>query len=86
MLRPYSKMKTQIKILWLIADSGRLSGLENMSIDEQNLAVMNEGTDARLKLRFFQWDKPTVSFGYNTNQGKVQRWATEQKAKYARYL
>lgn len=65
----------QVQFPWQILDSGVLPGHENMTIDRWALEEMDEGLLQIPKLRFFQWDKPTLSFGYLMDQGKVKEWA-----------
>ncbi len=62
---------------WSIIDSGRLSGLLNMSADLAALESMNGREHARPTLRFFQWDKKTVSYGYLMDVDRVKTWAHE---------
>jgi len=72
-----SKRSTLIapKISWQVLDSGTLPGHENMTIDKWALEEMDSGANQNPKIRFFQWDKPTVSFGTLMDQTKVREWA-----------
>lgn len=48
--------------MWRLLDSGRQTASQNMAVDETLLnSVVNGEAPA---LRFYQWDRPTVSIGY----------------------
>lgn len=49
---------------WHVTEDGARSGLENMARDLEALEKMNAGLDLQPRIRFFRWDKPTVSYGY----------------------
>ncbi len=65
------------KFSWQVLDSGILPGHENMTIDKWALEEMDSGLIQIPKIRFFQWNKPTISFGYLMDQTKVKEWAVE---------
>jgi lipoyl(octanoyl) transferase len=49
---------------WRIVVSDKLSPAENMAIDEAVLNGLIEGSSSPT-IRFYDWKKPTASFGYN---------------------
>jgi lipoate-protein ligase A len=53
----------------LIVDKIPLKGSLNMAVDEYILHSLEE--DSQTYLRFYQWEKPTVSVGYSQNVEKV---------------
>ena len=53
----------------LIIDKIPLKGSFNMAVDEYLLHSLEE--DSQTYLRFYQWEKPTVSLGYSQNIGEV---------------
>ncbi len=53
----------------LVVDKIPLKGSLNMAIDEYLLHSLEE--DSQTFLRFYQWEKPTVSLGYSQNIEKV---------------
>ena len=62
---------------WLVTDSGVQSGLRNMEIDQRALDGMVDGLETLPVLRFFQWDKPVVTYGYLLDPAKVRAWSAE---------
>lgn len=46
-----------------IITNGPLPGVVNMAVDESILQAVNKGTSPAT-LRFYRWDKPTISLGY----------------------
>src|SRR5690349_11144970 len=59
-------------MVWPVLDSGTHSGVENMSVDRLALERVTETSQPLL--RFFQWDKPAVSYGYLLDDAKVKQW------------
>jgi lipoate-protein ligase A len=57
------------KVWKLIVDKTPLKGSFNMAVDEYLLLSLGE--DSQTYLRFYQWEKPTVSLGYSQNIEKV---------------
>jgi lipoate-protein ligase A len=53
----------------LIVDKIPLKGSLNMAVDEYLLHSLEE--DSQTYLRFYQWEKPTVSLGYSQNVEEV---------------
>lgn len=53
----------------LIIDKVPLKGSLNMAVDEYLLQSLEK--DSQTYLRFYQWEKPTVSLGYSQNIEKV---------------
>jgi lipoate-protein ligase A len=53
----------------LIVDKTPLKGSLNMAVDEHLLYSLEE--DTQTYLRFYQWEKPTVSLGYSQNIEEV---------------
>ena len=64
----------QLKALTLVTDSGALPGDRQMQIDRDALAAVRVDEPA-LRLRFFQWTEPTVTFGYLMDPARVREWA-----------
>lgn len=60
-----------------IRDSGLASGAFHMYADAETLGILQANPVDRLVIRIFQWDKPTVSFGYLLNEQKVKQWAAD---------
>lgn len=54
--------------MWRLLDSGRQAASYNMAVDEMLLASVTRG-DAPV-LRFYQWERPTVSIGYAQEPAK----------------
>jgi lipoate-protein ligase A len=61
--------KNKVKEWMLIVDKTPLKGSLNMAVDEYLLNSLEE--DSLTYLRFYQWEKPTVSLGYSQNIHKV---------------
>jgi len=57
------------KVWKLIVDTIPLKGSLNMAVDEYLLQTLGEGFQTYL--RFYQWERPTVSLGYSQNIKKV---------------
>ena len=64
--------------MWRIVDSGRATGSIHMEADRAALAALN-GSSAPATLRFFQWERPTVSYGYLLNESDVKSWAAKNE-------
>jgi lipoate-protein ligase A len=60
-----------------VKDAGVASGAFHMYADAQTLDVLQTTPVDRLVMRLFQWDKPTVSFGYLLDTEKVKAWTLE---------
>ncbi len=58
-------------------DAGIASGAFHMYADAETLDVLQENSVDRLVVRTFQWDKPTISFGYLLDTQKVKEWAAQ---------
>lgn len=57
------------KVWKLIVDTIPLKGSLNMAVDEYLLHTLGE--DSQTYLRFYQWERPTVSLGYSQSIKKV---------------
>lgn len=62
---------------WLVTDSGRSSAVRNMAIDQRALDAMLGGYQKIPVVRFFQWQKEVVTYGYLLDRAKVAAWAKE---------
>ena len=62
---------------WLVTDSGAQSGARNMEIDRRALDAMIRGAQAMPVVRFFQWEKPVITYGYLLDKAKVKAYADE---------
>ncbi|OVE75769.1 hypothetical protein BVX98_06850 [bacterium F11] len=60
---------------WQVNHSPSLPGSSHMKIDKDYLLSQTNSTEFEPKLRFFQWMRPTISYGYLQNGELVQRWA-----------
>jgi len=60
---------------WLITDSGGNSAARNMAIDQKALDAMLRGIHKTPIVRFFQWQKAVVTYGYLLDQSRVKEWA-----------
>ncbi len=60
---------------WLILDSGVRRGEDNMAIDRKALEGMIAGAQRLPLIRFFQWDKPTISYGHLLDPAAVKLWS-----------
>ena len=60
---------------WLITDSGVNSAARNMAIDQNSLDAMLRGLHATPIVRFFQWQKAVVTYGYLLDESRVKEWA-----------
>lgn len=61
--------KNKIKEWMLIVDKAPLKGSLNMAVDEYLLHLLEH--DSLTYLRFYQWEKPTVSLGYSQDVHEV---------------
>ncbi len=61
---------------WLITDSGVQTGANNMEIDQRALDAMMAGKQKKPVVRFFQWDKAVITYGYLMDAEKVASYAT----------
>jgi lipoate-protein ligase A len=61
--------------MWRIVDSGKNSGLHHMETDRAALAAM-ESVPSEPTIRFFQWDQPTVTYGYLLELADVEKWSS----------
>src|SRR2546425_4777571 len=50
---------------WELIVDGSIDGATNMAIDAALLDEVDNSTDARTVLRFYQWRRPTMSLGRN---------------------
>lgn len=65
--------------VWGWLGHGLFSGMVNMQRDREMLAAVRNGTTSRPLLRFYCWEKPTVSLGLNQKaDGVVNRLALER--------
>src|ERR1041385_2433222 len=71
-------MNQQLLSKWIIKNDGPMNGSLNMFIDQKFLEGMLVGESDQPRLRFFGWDKPTVSYGYLMNTEKVNEWSIEK--------
>ena len=55
---------------WRLLNTGSADGATNMAIDEAILTVMSEGK-SQPTLRFFAWELPCLSIGYNQTADEV---------------
>ena len=62
---------------WLITDSGVNSARRNMEIDRKALDAMLDGLQKIPVVRFFQWEKTVVTYGYLLDRTRVAGWAKE---------
>lgn len=62
---------------WLITDSGVNSARRNMEIDAKALEAMQRGPQKLPAVRFFQWDKPVITYGYLLDKARVAEWARQ---------
>src|SRR5262245_7895400 len=62
---------------WLITDSGVNSASRNMSSDKKSLEAMMRGLQRLPVVRFFQWQKPVVTYGYLLDRDLVSTWAQD---------
>ena len=60
-----------------VKDAGVASGVFHMYADAQTLDILQTNPVDRLVVRMFQWDKPTVSFGYLLETDKVKAWSMD---------
>jgi lipoate-protein ligase A len=60
---------------WAITDSGVGSAPHHMAVDQAALDAMLNGTSGVPTVRFFQWDKPVVTYGYLLDSARVKAWA-----------
>jgi lipoate-protein ligase A len=63
--------------IWLAINHGPSSGAINMATDQSALDDMVAGLNATPLVRFFQWDVPTISYGYLLDEARVRMWAKE---------
>ncbi|MFN0118343.1 MAG: lipoyl protein ligase domain-containing protein [Elusimicrobiota bacterium] len=66
---------------WSFSDSGFLSGLDNMRMDQELLDKNSNEQKVFPSLRFFGWNEPTVTYGYLMNAEKATTWALSQNVK-----
>jgi lipoate-protein ligase A len=56
-------------------DAGVAAGVFHMYADAETLNVLQQTPVDKLVVRTFQWDKPTVTYGYLLDPRKVEQWA-----------
>ncbi len=71
-MNPFNSQQT-IERTWNVVDCGPLEGTVNMEIDRAALAAAQSGLSSPT-LRFFQWIRPTVTYGYLLNEQQVEEW------------
>jgi lipoate-protein ligase A len=63
---------------WRLLITPPLNGATNMAIDEAILRSVSAGT-SRPTLRFFQWEPPCLSLGYNQHWSEIDKAAVAAK-------
>jgi lipoate-protein ligase A len=58
-------------------DAGVASGAFHMYADAETLDVLQARPFDRLVIRVFQWDQPTISYGYLLDAHRVTAWAQQ---------
>lgn len=59
--------------IWVLIIDGAISGKENMKRDEMLLEYAQFNADALPVLRFFKWNPPAVSIGFNQSEDQIDR-------------